>query len=324
MLRALELSGLSMAEVNAGYRGVIDLLRGLDRGVEFTLANSIWYRTGITVGQPFLDDAHTWFDADVRSLDFASPTAAQTINDWVSTQTRGKIPEIVDSPIPDDVFMYLINAIYFKGSWTQRFDPALTREGTFTLRGGGTVTAPTMEHSDPAPARYFTGDSVTIVDLPYGGRAWSMTIVLPRTAADIDSLVAGLTQERWDGWMAALDTGGVIVTMPKFTLRWELQLKDVLSALGMGIAFSCGAADFTPLFPAGGLQTCITRVKHKTFVDVNEEGTEAAAATSVEIGITSAPQELRVVVDRPFVVAIRERLTGTVLFLGRVMNPVAS
>jgi serpin B len=112
--------------------------------------------------------------------------------------------------------------------------------------------------------------------------------------------------------------------MPKFTLRWELELQDVLSALGMGIAFSCGDADFTPLFPAGGRQTCITRVKHKTFVDVNEEGTVAAAVTSVEMGIVSAPQELRVVVDRPFLVAIRERLTGTVLFLGRVMNPVAS
>jgi len=324
MLRALELSGLSMAEVNAGYRGVIDLLRGLDSGVEFTLANSIWYRTGITVGQPFLDDTRTWFDADVRSLDFASPTAARTINDWVSAQTRGKIPEIVASPIPADVFMYLINAIYFKGSWTQRFDPALTRAAPFNLRGGGTVTAPTMEHSDPAPARYYTGDGVTIVDLPYGGRAWSMTIVLPRSAATTDSVVAGLTAERWDTWMGLLDSTEVFVTMPKFTLRWELELKSVLSALGMGIAFSCGTADFTPLFPAGGRQTCITRVKHKTFVDVNEEGTVAAAVTSVEMGISSAPQELRVVVDRPFLVAIRERLTGTVLFLGRVMNPVAS
>jgi serine protease inhibitor len=326
MLRALELSGLSMAEVNAGYRGVIDLLRGLDGGVEFTLANSIWYRTGITVGQPFLDDTRTWFDADVRSLGFASPTAAQTINDWVSAQTRGKIPEIVASPIPADVIMYLINAIYFKGSWTQRFDPALTRAAPFNLRGGGSVAVPTMEHGRKAPARIHIGAAgdVTVVDLPYGGGAWAMTIVLPAAASGIDSLASDLTQARWDGWIASLDSADVFVTMPKFTLRWELQLKDVLSALGMGIAFSCGDADFTPLFPAGGRQTCITRVKHKTFVDVNEEGTVAAAVTSVEMGITSAPQELRVVVDRPFLVAIRERLTGTVLFLGRVMNPVAS
>jgi len=245
MLRALELTGLSMDEVNRGYRGVIDLLRGLDPAVAFTLANSIWYRTGITVGQTFLDDTRTYFDADVRALDFASP----------------------------------------------------------------------------APARYFFGDGVTVVDLPYGGRAWSMTIVLPQTAADIDSLVAGLTQDRWDGWMAALDTGGIIVTMPKFTLRYDLEMTSVLSALGMREAF-CGPwpTDFSRLYPLGGV--CITKVRHKTFVDVYEEGTEAAAVTSVEVGAPSA-SPVRVVVDRPFLVAIRERLTGAVLFLGRVMNPPA-
>ena len=321
MLRTLELTGLSVDEVNRGYRGVIDLLRGLDGSVEFTLANSIWYRVGITVGQPFLDDARTWFDADVRSLDFSSPTAAQTINDWVSTQTRGRIPEIVDSPIPDSVIMYLINAIYFKGSWTQRFDAALTRTAPFNLRGGGTVSARLMEHRDPAPARYYTGADVTVVDLPYGGRAWSMTVVLPRTAAAIDSLVSGLTQEEWDGWIAALDSGGVVVTMPKFTLRYDISLRDVLSSLGMREAF-CGdwATDFTRLYPAGG--ACITRVKHKTFVDVYEEGTEAAAVTSVEIGVTSAGGgPPHIVVDRPFLFAIRERLSGTILFIGRILDP---
>jgi serpin B len=123
--------------------------------------------------------------------------------------------------------------------------------------------------------------------------------------------------------MGLLDSTGVFVTMPKFTLRYDLEMTSVLSALGMREAF-CGPwlTDFTRLYPPGG--ACITKVKHKTFVDVYEEGTEAAAATSVEMGVTSAPMEPRVVVDRPFVVAIRERLTGTVLFLGRVMNPVAS
>ena len=323
MLHALQVSGLPMDDVNAGYRSVIDLLRGLDRAVEFTLANSIWARAGYSFGVEFLDDARTYFDAEVRTLDFAAPTAAQTINDWVNAQTRGKIPEIVDSPIPRDVIMYLINAIYFKGSWTQQFDRALTRDAPFYLRAGGTVSVPTMSHRDPAPARYVFDPSATVVDLPYGGRAWSMTIVLPSAATGIDSLVAGLTPERWDGWMAALDTGGVLVTMPKFTLRYDRELRDVLSALGMGIAFSSGLADFTRLLPSGGAY--ISKVKHKTFVDVYEEGTEAAAVTSVEFGITSCCSgPPHVIVDRPFLVAIRERLTGTVLFLGRVMNPVAS
>jgi serine protease inhibitor len=323
MLAALELAGMPMDEVNRGYRGVIALLRGLDPAVAFTLANSIWYRTGITPGQAFLDATRTWFDAQVQSLDFGAAGAAQTINDWVNAQTRGKIPEIVDDPIPDSVIMYLINAIYFKGSWTQRFDPALTHDAPFTLRSGATVTAAMMEHKDPAPAGYYVGDGVTVVDLPYGGQAWSMTIVLPGSAAGIDSLAAGLTQERWDGWMAGLDSTPVIVTMPKFKLTFDRELHPALAALGMEVAFcTSGTADFSLLYPGA----CITRVKHKTFVDVDEEGTEAAAVTSVEIGVTCAGcgGPPHVVVDRPFLVAIRERLTGTILFLGKVMNPLAS
>ena len=190
MLHALQLDGLTMDEVNRGYRGVIDLLRGLDPGVAFTLANSIWYRNTIQPGQEFLDATRTWFDARASGLDFASPSAAQTINDWVNAATRGKIPTIVSAPIPDYMIMYLINAIYFKGSWTQQFDPALTREAPFHLRGGGTVSARTMEHRDAAPALYASRDGVTIVDLPYGGRAFAMTIVHPSSAAGIDALVA--------------------------------------------------------------------------------------------------------------------------------------
>jgi len=322
MLRALDLTGLSMSEVNLGYRGVIDLLRGLDGSVEFTLANSLWVRTGLTVEQEFLGNLRTYFDADARTLDFAAPGAAGTINAWVSEQTRGRIPEIVNDPIPGEVVAYLINAIYFKGSWTQRFDAALTHAAPFNLRGGGAVSASMMQHRDPAPARYYSGDGVTVVDLPYGGRAWSMTIVLPGAAGGIDSLVAGLTQARWDAWMAGLDTMGVVVTMPKFTLRYDLLLNDVLASLGMGIAFcSSGAADFTNLVAAPD-NVCITSVKHRTFVDVYEEGTEAAAVTAVEFGRAAAPQHITV--DRPFLVAIRERLSGTVLFLGRVTNPAAS
>ncbi len=123
MLHALQLDALSMDAVNRGYRGVIDLLRGLDPAVELTLANSIWYRNTIQPGQPFLDDVRTWFDARAQGLDFASPSAAQTINDWVNAQTQGKIPTIVDGGIPPDVIMYLINAIYFKGSWTPAVRP---------------------------------------------------------------------------------------------------------------------------------------------------------------------------------------------------------
>ncbi len=324
MLHALQMDGLALAAVDSGYRSVIDLLRTLDPGVAFTLANSIWYRNTIQPGTAFLAAVTRWFDARVSALDFASPSAVTTINDWVDAQTRGKIPTIVDQ-IPDSVIMYLINAIYFKGSWTQQFDPALTRDAPFHLRGGGTVTARMMEHGDPAPALYLSQGGVTVVDLPYAGRAFAMTIVLPASADGIDALVAGLTAQQWDAWIAGLDSTDVVVTMPKFKLTFEREMRAYLAALGMDLAFRCGEADFTPLFPAAGTQTCITRVKHKTYVDVYEEGTEAAAVTSVEVGVTSAPAgPVRVVVDRPFVVAIRERLTGTILFLGRVTDPAGS
>ncbi len=323
MLAALQLAGIPMSEVNQAYHGVIHLLKNLDPGVAFTLANSIWYRNGIPVGQAFLDTTSRWFDAQVQSLDFGSPSAAETINGWVNEQTQGKITEIVDNPIPDSVIMYLINAIYFKGNWTTQFDPARTRNGMFTLRSGATVTASMMTHGKEVPVLTYWGDGVRVLDLPYAGRAYSMTIVLPQSPAGFDSLAANLTRERWDGWIAGLDSGEATISMPKFKLTFDKELTPTLSALGMGIAFCGGESDFSGILPGAQIgDVCITKVKHKTYVDVNEEGTEAAAVTSVEIGLTSAPMPF--VVDRPFIVAIRERLTGTILFLGRVMNPVAS
>ena len=240
----------------------------------------------------------------------------------MSDQTHGKIPTIVPDPIPPYAVAYLINAIYFKGSWTARFDKGLTRPGTFRLVNGAAATVPMMKHGRTVPIGIASVNGVTVLDLPYGGEAFSMTIALPQDAPGIDSLVQGLTEERWRGWVAALDSGSSEVVMPKFTLRYGLTMNDVLAALGMPSAF-CGSAgtDFTRLNPGGGL--CISAVKHKAFVDVNEEGTEAAAATSVEFSTTSVGPPL-VVVDRPFVFAIRERLSGTILFLGRVMNPAAT
>ena len=319
MAIALELEGFPLDELNASYRGLIDLLRELDRQVKFEIANSIWYRHDWTFEQAFLDANRAYFDAAVRPLDFASPTAARTINAWVSDRTQGRIPSIVDDPLPSEDVMYLINAIYFKGSWTQQFDKSRTRPAPFLLRDGSSATVPTMFTAEPAQVRLAAAPGVTVLDLPYGGRAFSMTIVVPRDPAGLDSLVATLTEDRWNEWTAALDSAAVDVSLPKFRLSYAASLQQVLSALGMPHAFcdSGGPTDFTRMRAAGDL--CITKVKHKAFVDVNEEGTEAAAATSIGMGVTSAPQSVNV--DRPFLFAIRENLSGTVLFLGRIMRP---
>ena len=323
MQQTLQLDGMTLDDVDQSYRSVIALLRGLDPQVAFTLANSVWYGPDPRYAPTpdFLDATRTYFDARVESLDFRRPDAAPTINRWVSDQTRGKIPSIVPDPVPPDAVAYLINAIYFKGSWTTRFDGGLTRPGAFRLANGTAATVPMMTHGRMIRVGYVRANGVTVFDLPYGGEAFSMTIALPQDAGGIDSLVQGLTNERWSGWIAGLDSGSFEVFLPKFTLTYGLTMNDVLKALGMPSAF-CDSphADFTRMNASGAL--CITNVRHKTFVDVNEEGTEAAAATSVEVGVTSLPPSL--VVDRPFVFAIRERLSGTILFLGRVMNPAGT
>ncbi|HXY68226.1 MAG TPA: serpin family protein [Gemmatimonadales bacterium] len=322
MQGVLGLDGMSLGEVNRSYRGVIDLLRGLDPRVDFTLANSIWYRQGVTFEQAFLDTCATYFDAAVRGLDFSSSGAAPTINAWVSAQTGGRIPTIVPDVIPTDVVMYLINAVYFKGAWVTQFDPSRTAPGTFTRFDGAGVSVPMMRYASEAPVRTGGDAAVQVLDLRYGGGAYSMTIVMPRDAGGMDSLLAGLTRQRWDGWIAGLDSGTSQVVLPKFTMRYALRMNDVLTALGMGVAFvpcpgTPDCADFTRMRPERDL--FISEVMHKTFVDVNEEGTEAAAATSVGIGITAARPPIAI--DRPFLFAIRERFSGTILFIGRMMDP---
>lgn len=323
MAEALQLQGLSIDEVNQGYRGLIDLLRGLDGGVEFQLANSIWYRAGLTPLQPFLDINRQYFDATVDSLDFSRADAAATMNAWVEENTNGKIKTIVPDSIPDYIVMYLINAIYFKGDWTYQFDKDLTRGQPFQLADGGQVTVPMMSREEEHPLRLVRDGDLTVVELPYSRQAYAMTIVLPAAADAAAGLAEGLTQERWDGWMAGLKSDSILVSLPKFTLEYAVRLNDVLKALGMAEAFDPCRADFTNMYdvqpPA---HAWIDDVRHKTFVDVNEEGTEAAAATSVGMALSSAP--LRIVVDRPFLFAIRERLTGSILFLGKIMNPTVN
>lgn len=322
MRRTLALEQMTVPEVDDAYRGLIDLLRGLDPHVQFRIANSIWYRQDFTVLPAFLDVTRTDFDAQVEGLDFASPDAPARINRWVSEQTAGRITSIVDTPLPSEDVLYLINAIYFKGDWTQQFDRTLTSPQPFHLADGSTVSTTMMATGKPVALRLAGDQAVEVADLAYGGRAFSMTIVMPRDPTLLDPLVSGLTAGQWDGWVASLDSASREVSLPKFRLTSDLLLNSTLASLGMGIAFDClppEMADFTRMHEPQ--EVCITRVKHRSYVDVNEEGTEAAAVTSVGIGVTSTPA--RLVFDRPFVFAIRENLSGTILFLGMLTDPAA-
>jgi serpin B len=314
MRQALGFGSVPLADVNASYRGLIDLLRGLDEGVDFRIANSIWMREGFPVRQEFTDIGKSYFDAQVATLDFRDPSAPTTINEWVDRSTNGRIRSIIDD-IPDSLVMYLVNAIYFKGSWTQRFDPSRTRDAPFTRLDGTTSTVKMMWQDHVRP-RILWDDGVQVLDLPYGRGAFSMTIVLPPPGASVDSLLASIDEPTWRGWMGGLHDTELTVGLPRFRMEWEAQLNDELKTLGMDRAFDPNRADFGAMTPQ---QVFISDVVQKTFVEVNEEGTEAAAATSVGMGATSATQSF--LVDRPFLVAIRERFSGTILFLGRIGAP---
>jgi serpin B len=310
-------ASLSRDQVNRSYKDLIALLRGLDEAVDFRIANSIWTRTGFPVFPAFTTLTKDYFDARAETLDFGNPAAIATINGWVNDNTNGKIKTILDR-IPSDVVMYLINAIYFKGDWREQFKKDQTRDDRFTTLGGGTVTVKMMNRT--GTIRIGGTADAQVIDLPYGGDAFAMTILLPAPGKSVNDLVTSLTPAQWDQLATQLtERDEMPLALPKFTLEWKATLNDELEAMGMRSAFD--DADFSRLSPEGrtpgALQ--ISEVVQKTFVDVNEEGTEAAAATSVGIRETSAPLPVRV--DRPFIFALRERLSGTIIFIGKIVDP---
>jgi serine protease inhibitor len=308
-------SAFTMQEIDDSYKSISALLTSLDPNVTMNIANSVWSREGFAVFPSFLNDCSSYFDAEAASLDFDSPSALQTINDWVNTKTNGKIPTILDF-IPSDAMLYLVNAIYYKGTWTYEFDPSYTIDTTFTSPAG---SIPCRMMSQRARFAYSATGQVQVVDIPYGEGLFSMTVILPTGEVSIDTYVASLTQEKWYGLLDGLDSADVNLYLPKFKLEYSTTLNEVLKAMGMSLAFD-GYADFSRISPA---PLFISDVRHKTFVEVNEEGTEAAAVTSVGFARTSVgpPPAPLMRIDRPFIVAIREHASGTILFLGKIVAP---
>jgi serpin B len=315
MRTALQLGGVSQPDINSGYKSLMALLTSLDPSVTMRIANSIWYRQGFPFDQSFLDDARTYFDAEVQGLNFddAAGTLA-AVNGWVNLKTNGKIPTILDEVTSDDV-MFLINALYFKGSWRERFDPGRTTHDLFTTTSGTTQPVSLMHRDGVMP--YGETATYQAVDLPYGNGAFTMTVLLPRAGTDIETLSSALTATSWRALVPTFETE-VDLALPKFRMSFDRILNDDLKALGMTEPFIADGADFTRM-SSEGRRLYISIVKQKTYVDVNEEGTEAAAVTSVGVKATSAsPSKPVMRVDHPFLFVIRERLSGTVLFMGKV------
>jgi serine protease inhibitor len=315
MRTALRHGTLAQGDINAGYRGLMDVLKSMDPRVTTTIANSVWTRQGFSVLPDFISTLKTSFDAEARNLDFDRADAAGIINDWVKTHTSGKIPSIVDPPISPEMVMYLINAVYFKGQWKHKFDAKNTRDAEFTDIRGAKTTVPMMARR--AKVRYAETTQYTAADLPYGWDRYRMAFIVPRNVESLRMLESSLGEAEFtSGILENMVETEAELQIPRFTLEDDHNLNATLEAMGMPRAFQPGVAEFTRINPEGGLY--ISSVRQKTFIAVDEEGTEAAAATSVGVGTVSMPPTLRA--DRPFIFVIHEVNTGAILFIGRVAS----
>jgi serine protease inhibitor len=316
MANALGLSGIGIEAANTADSTLIDRMNDTIRAVTLSVANSLWARRDVTFKKDFLQRNKRYYGADIRVLD-----SAAAINDWVAGKTNRKIVKIVDQ-IDGAAILFLINAIYFKGTWTQEFDRNLTREEPFHLANGATSPRPLMRQTGRYD--YFEGDGFQAARLPYGDGRIGMYVFLPADSSSLERFHEGLTGEKLNAWTGNLAPRSGTVGLPRFRLEYEAVLNQSLSALGMAVAFDEKRADFTRMFEAAGANAYIHQVRHKTFVEVNEEGTEAAAVTSIEMRVTAVMEEeppFEMIADRPFFLAVVDRETGLILFMGAIVNP---
>jgi serine protease inhibitor len=311
----------SFAKVNADVNGA-----GSKGGAELYVANALWTQTGLATLPDFQATVRTLYGAGLTPLDFmqAPEKARMTINAWVEQQTRDRIKDLIpEGALKPSTRVVLTNAIYFKGKWKYAFPEAATRNDTFTLSTGKTVgDVPLMNQK--GAFGYLDGGRFQALELPYDANQQSMIVFLPKRVDGLAELEKTLTAARVTEWLTQLTVREVDVTLPRFKVTAEFNLKDALTALGMPLAFSAGRADFSGI--ATGQPLALSAVFHKAYVDVNEKGTDAAAATTATVSTTSFPgPEPRPVfrADHPFFFVIRDTGTGSLLFAGRLVNPQA-
>jgi len=307
-------------QMNGFFKKMSAELKKADQLTELGIANSVWILEGFPVYEKFKDIVRTWYLAQIEELDFFSPTAIQTINDWCAAKTNGKIDEIIDE-IPPSMVMYLINALYFKGTWTYSFDKAASYSDRFYGDDGSSPLTEFMIQTETFP--YLDHELCQVAELPYGNEAFSMVLMLPKPGVHVDRMIKEfMNTQKWDIIARELKDSErkLTVSMPKFRFEYEKDLIPTLQAMGMIIPFMEGMADFSNMSPSGGLY--IGLVKQKTYVEVNEEGTEAAAVTvvGVEKSAIEPDDPLPFYVNRSFVYVIKEKSTGIILFMGKMSD----
>lgn len=322
MGNVLNLKGKNDAAVSADAKATLDKLRRPGGGTKLEIANGLFGNKQFSFKPDFLSSNKSTYDAGIESLDFGSPEALKRINGWVSDKTRGKIPTIVDK-IGNDAILYLINAIYFKGSWSNKFDPSETKAQSFTKADGKSKQVQMM-HLSRSDFKYLENNEFQAINLPYADKRLSLYVFLPAKGKSLSAFEQNFTESKWQAWVNQFHKREGSLSLPRFKVEDKMSLKAPLESLGMAVAFAPGKADFSAMVKTDK-PVYISQVMHKTFMEVNEEGTEAAAATSVEMSVTSAPMNpdppFNMRVDRPFVIALHDRETARLLFVGHIANP---
>jgi len=319
MEEAMKLNGLTADEINASYKMLLSALQSLDEDVVFEIANAIFYADIMEVKPGFLDVNKNVYEAKVERLDFNSPSAVETINNWVAGKTNDKITKIIEQLNPLDR-MVLLNAIYFNGIWSNKFDEEGTHELAFHKTDGSAIEVPMMNKLEKL--EYTSNNLFKAIQMPYGNGQYNMAVFLPVNENNSQDVIDELSAANWKKWMNEFEpTDRVDITMPRFKFAFEAGLNDLLKKMGMQKAFVPEVADFSKI---SDIELYISAVKHKSFIDVNETGTEAAAVTSITFTTTSIGNEPPTVpffVNKPFVFAITENDTDAILFIGEVQNP---
>ncbi|HTV62105.1 MAG TPA: serpin family protein [Verrucomicrobiae bacterium] len=319
MQRVLHTAGIAPPELNADCKALNQSLNS-QKDVILDLANGIWHQDNFQLTPAFISDNRKYFDAELAAVNFLSPASAKTINDWADKQTRGKIQGVVSYPFPPATEVVLANAIYFKGKWEEQFEKNLTLPRNFHFPDGSVRQVPMM--SKRHRFSYEEGEGYQAVELPYVGDRLEMILFLPATGSSPQQLLEKFKGETWrDKILPGFSLYEGFLAFPKFRLDYDVTLNDPLKALGMPQAFS-DQADFSAM---ANRPVCISEVQQKSYVDVDEEGTEAAAVTTVTVTALAMPmrpaRNFTMIVDRPFFFVISDRRTRTILFMGIVNDP---
>jgi serine protease inhibitor len=318
MLEALRVNGITPEVINNSYKNLSEALLNVDSRVLISIANSVWTEKNFVVKKSFTDILTGYYNAESKSFDITNPLAHVAINNWIDGKTNGLIKNMVDK-LNDNTVMLLINAIYYKGKWKSQFEVKNTAQRTFYKPGGLNVVVPMMKQTDDF--KIYQGTGFTVAEFPYGQGNFVMDVILPDDHGGVNGIIPILNESNFKNWLNQMRRRETDLSFPRFKYGYKKQLKDILSDMGMGVAFS-GYADFSNI---SDLDLLINDVTHQAFIETNEEGTEAAAATVVDIGLTSMPVgRLTLSIDHSFVYIIREITTNTILFMGRVANPLAN